>query len=82
MVKVVLRANGDKERDVRRLKRIVGMLRSSPGKDHFALLVFEQGHSFQIEFPNDTTGATPDLISRLNELVGIENVIIEPLNIQ
>jgi DNA polymerase-3 subunit alpha len=82
MVKVVLRANGDKDRDVRRLKRIVGMLRSSPGKDHFALLVFEQGHSFQIEFPNDTTGATPDLITRLNELVGNENVIIEPLNIQ
>ncbi len=82
MIKVVLRANGDKDRDVRRLRRIVGMLRSSPGKDRFALLVFEHGHSFQIEFPNDTTGLTQDLMARLSEMVGVENVIVEPINIQ
>jgi DNA polymerase-3 subunit alpha len=82
MIKVVLRANGDKDRDVRRLRRIVGMLRSSPGKDRFALLIFEKGHSFQIEFPNDTTGITPDLMARLHELVGVENVLVEPINIQ
>jgi DNA polymerase-3 subunit alpha len=82
MVKVVLRANGDKEREVRRLRRVVGMLRSSPGKDRFALLVYEKGHSFQVEFPNDTTGITADLIARLNELVGPENVQVEPIKIQ
>lgn len=82
MIKVVLRANGDKDRDVRRLRRIVGILRSSPGKDRFALLVFEKGHSFQVEFPNDTTGITPELMARLNDLVGVENVIVEPINIQ
>ncbi len=82
MVKVVLRSNGDKERDVRRLRRVVGMLRSSPGRDRFALLVFEKGHSYQIEFPNDTTGYTAELQARLCELVGVENVIVEPINLQ
>jgi len=44
--------------------------------------VFEKGHSFQVEFPNDTTGITPELMARLNDLVGVENVIVEPINIQ
>jgi DNA polymerase-3 subunit alpha len=81
MIKVVLRANGDKDREVRRLRRVVGMLRSSPGKDRFALMVYEKGHFFQVEFPNDTTGITADLIARLHELVGVENVTVEPINI-
>jgi DNA polymerase-3 subunit alpha len=81
MIKVVLRANGDKDREVRRLRRVVGMLRSSPGKDRFALMVYEKGHFFQVEFPNDTTGITADLIARLHELVWVENVTVEPINI-
>jgi hypothetical protein len=82
MVKVILRANGDKERDVRRLRRIVGILRSCPGRDRFVLLVFENGRSFQIEFPNDTTGISDELLSRLHEQVGRDNVIVEDLILQ
>jgi DNA polymerase-3 subunit alpha len=80
MVKVILKRNHDKERDVRRLKRILGLLRSSPGHDRFVLMVFEEGHYYLIEFPNDTTGISAELLGHLEELAGgAENVQIEPL---
>ena len=82
MLKVILRANGEKERDVRRLRRVLGLLRSCPGRDRFALLVFEKNAFFQIEFPNDTTGYSSELQRRLADLVGEENLQIEFLTIQ
>ncbi len=81
IVKVILRGGEDKERDTRRLKRIHGMLRSTPGKDRFAFMMFERGHYFLIEFPNETTRITPDLLRRLVELAGEENVQVELVNI-
>jgi DNA polymerase-3 subunit alpha len=82
MVKVILRANGNKEREVLRLKRVLGVLRSCPGRDRFALMVFEKGSYFLVEFPNDTTGYSPDLHRRLADLVGEENLQVEFLTIQ
>ncbi len=82
MVKVIMRAGGDKDREVRRLKRVLGVLRSCPGTDRYALLVFEKGAYFLVEFPNDTTGYSPELHRRLVELVGEENLQVEPLTIQ
>ncbi len=82
MIKVILRASGNKDREVRRLKRVLGVLRSCPGRDRFALLVFEKGSYFLVEFPNDTTGYSPDLQRRLLELVGEENLQVEFLTIQ
>ena len=81
MVQVILRSCSDKERDIRRLKRVHGLLRSSPGRDHFALLIFENNHYYVIEFPNETTGFTPDLLRKLIDLVGEENIRVEPLQI-
>ncbi len=82
MVTVVLRPLGDKDRDVRRLKRVYGTLRSCPGHDHFALMLFEHGHSFVIEFPNETTGISTDLMRKLHELVGEGNVHVKPIQVQ
>ncbi len=82
MVKVILRANGNKAREVLRLKRVLGVLRSCPGRDRFALMVFEMGSYFLVEFPNDTTGYSPDLHRRLADLVGEENLQVENLTIQ
>jgi len=79
MVVVVLRSNGEKEREVRRMNRLLGLLRSSPGRDHFSFLIFEQGHQFLIEFPNETTGINPDLIGNLRDLAGADNVSIESI---
>jgi DNA polymerase-3 subunit alpha len=82
MVTIILRSSGDKERDVRRLKRIHGLLRSCPGSDHFCFLIFENGHRHFLDFPNDTTGANQTLIDQLTDLVGVENVQIESIKLQ
>jgi DNA polymerase-3 subunit alpha len=82
MLTVVLHASGEKDRDVRRLKRVHGLLRANPGVDHFCFMVFENGSRHFLDFPNDTTGINPNLIERLVELVGAENVQIENVRLQ
>ncbi len=82
MVTITLRPSGDKVRDVRKLKRIHGTLVSCPGKDKFALQIFENGRFFMLEFPNESTGLTSDLIARLIELAGEENIRVELIHIQ
>lgn len=79
MITVILRDSGEKERDIRRLKRVHGVLRSSPGNDHFCFYIFENGHRHFLDFPNDTTGVNSQLVDRLVELVGNENVQIEAI---
>lgn len=77
LITVTLKASGEKERDVRRMKRVHGLLNSFPGDDHFCFLVFEQGRRHMLDFPNDTTGANAELLKKLVELVGQENVQVE-----
>ncbi len=82
MLTIILRSSSDKPRDVRRLKRIHGMLLSYPGHDKFSLMVFEGGRRFLLEFPNETTGICSELIRKLIEMVGEGNVTVEPIKIQ
>jgi DNA polymerase-3 subunit alpha len=82
MVTVVIKATGEKERDIRRLKRVHGLLRANPGSDHFCLMIHENGSRHFLDFPNDTTGVNPDLIDKLVELVGSENVQVENVRLQ
>jgi DNA polymerase-3 subunit alpha len=79
MVTVILRASNDKARDILRIRRLHGTIMSYPGKDRFAFHVFEQGKGYLLEFPNDTTGMCPELVSRLQEMVGGDNVRVEPI---
>jgi DNA polymerase-3 subunit alpha len=79
MITVMVRSSGDKTRDVLRLRRIHGTIMSFPGNDRFALHVFERGRGYLLEFPNFTTGWCPELVSRLNFLVGGDNVRVEPI---
>ncbi len=82
MVTVILRASGDKTRDQLRMRRIYGIVSSYPGNDRFAFHVFERSRGYLIEFPNFTTGWCPELIQKLNFLVGSENVRVEPITFQ
>jgi DNA polymerase-3 subunit alpha len=82
MVTVVLRESGDKNHDARRLRRLHGRLLSAPGKDHFTFMVFERGACYLVEFPNDTTSISPELLQDLIRMVGEENVRVEPIKIQ
>ena len=82
MITVLLRQSGDKVRDNLRLRQVYGTLITYPGNDRFALLIYEGGRGYQIEFPNFTVGMNPELITRLHKLVGAENVRVEPLTFQ
>ncbi|NMC11475.1 MAG: DNA polymerase III subunit alpha [Chloroflexi bacterium] len=79
MITVILRSSGDKTRDILRLRRIHGTIMSFPGNDRFAFHVFEKERGYLLEFPNFTTHLCSDLISRLNLLVGPENVKTEKI---
>ena len=79
MLTLVLRSSGDKSRDVRRLKILYGQVLSCPGKDRFSFMMFENGQYFLVEFPNETTGITPELLRRLQEILGAENVQVETI---
>jgi len=82
MLTLILRSQGDKQRDVLRLRRLYGELVSSPGRDRFGMMIVEGGHTFLMEFPNQSTGITPELLTRLKAMVGEENIKIERVKIQ
>jgi DNA polymerase-3 subunit alpha len=82
MLTIIMRASEDKARDIRRLKRIIGMVRSCPGKDRFCFLMFENNHSHLLDFPNDTIGISSQLMQQLVELCGSENIQVETLKLQ
>ena len=77
LITVTITASGEKERDVRRMRRVHGLLNSFPGEDRYCFLIFEQGRKHLLDFPNDTTAANTELINKLVELVGPENVQVE-----
>jgi len=82
MLTIIMRASEDKERDIRRLKRICGLVRSCPGSDRFCFLIFEHSHRHLLDFPNDTIGINSELLRQLAELVGDQNVQVEILKLQ
>jgi DNA polymerase-3 subunit alpha len=81
MLTVVLRPTYDRARDILRLRRIHGTVISFPGNDRFAFQVFESGHGYLMEFPNETTSLCPDLIEKLQQMVGKDNLRITPITI-
>ncbi len=70
---------GDKNQDVRRLRRIHDILVSRPGRDRFAFRVRENGVYYEISFPNVTTGLTDTLVHKLEGLMGQNNIDIAHL---
>lgn len=79
LVTVTLNSTGFKDRDIRRIRHIHGLLNSFPGRDRFCFLVFEHGFRHLLDFPNDTTNASQDLINQLVEYIGKDNVQVENL---
>jgi DNA polymerase-3 subunit alpha len=79
MVTIVLRSTGDKDRDILRMRRIYGVLISSPGNDRFAFYMIERNHGYRLEFPSDSTEFNSGLRALLEDIVGVGNVIVEPI---
>jgi DNA polymerase III subunit alpha len=79
MLTVILRPSGDAGRDIRRISRLHGTFISYPGRDHFAFQIFEEGRGHLIEFPNDTTRVCAELIEKIRQTVGEEDICVEPI---
>jgi DNA polymerase III subunit alpha len=75
-ITITLDSCGNKDQDVRRLRRIHGILISRPGRDRFAFRVRENGHEYEIDFPNFTTGLTEPLVNQLEGMLGTSNIVI------
>lgn len=80
MLTVVFRQGEDRNRDLFRFRRIYGTLVSYPGNDRFCFQVFDNGRGYLIQFPNETTGICPELLQRLQDLVGPENCRVEKIS--
>jgi DNA polymerase-3 subunit alpha len=77
---VNLDSTGNREVDVRRLRRVHGLLTSYPGSDQFEFRVHEYNRQhYQLRFPNSTTGYCADLEQKLTDLLGPGRVEITPL---
>ncbi|MEW5829814.1 MAG: DNA polymerase III subunit alpha [Chloroflexota bacterium] len=79
---IVMRPNGDPERDRRRTKRIFDLLISYPGKDRFSFQIFEDGRGYLLDFPNYNTRINPELLERLKKLIPEEQWRIEEITLQ
>ena len=79
MITVILRPSGDPQRDIRRISRLHGTFISFPGKDHFAFQIFENEGGHLIEFPNDSTYMCTELMAKIKDTVGEENIRVEPI---
>jgi len=79
MITIFLRANGNPSRDIRRLKNIHNALIAFPGKDKFSFQIRENGRTFLIDFPNETTQICPEMLEGLKQRLGGEAWRIEPL---
>jgi DNA polymerase III subunit alpha len=79
MLTVTLRPTGDGERDLRRISRLYGTLISFPGKDRFAFQIFEEERGHLIEFPNDSTHLCAEMLAKVKDAVGEENMRMESI---
>jgi DNA polymerase-3 subunit alpha len=76
---VTIHPSGDRTRDNRRLTQVHNLLCSNSGTDRFCFIVFEGGHRYLLDFPNETTGIDQEVLSHLGRMVGEENISVEKL---
>ena len=81
-ITVNLRSTGNKEEDRRRIKTIFGTLISFHGRDRFSFQIFESGGRHLLDFPNDTTRISPEMLARLKKLMGEESWQVEEILFQ
>ncbi len=73
-VMVYFRRSDDADKDRRKLRKLHGLLKSYPGKDRFTIVIEDDRHAYNLEFPNDTTAHCAELERDLVSLVGEGNV--------
>ncbi len=61
----------------RRIRRLHGLVSSYPGQDHFSFMILEGGRVYLVDYPELQTHVCAELIGKLSEQVGAENIQIE-----
>ena len=65
--------NGDEAKDRRRLERLVGVVTTQHGQDHFEIVLVTEGvETHLLEFPNRTTCYGNKLLEELGKIPGVE----------
>ncbi len=77
LITLVLRSRGDAMRDKLLLRQVYGTLISYHGDDRFAFQIIENDKTHLLEFPDDTTHLSKELLNQLRDLVGVDNVQVE-----
>jgi hypothetical protein len=78
-LQVRIERGGDPERDKRVLQHVYGTLISCPGHDSFSLVVVEDGREIELEFPNETTHYSSNLVDKLKFIIGYDAVqVVQP----
>ncbi len=77
---VTLRPTGDRDVDKRRIQRVYESFVSHPGQDRFTLVVFEpDGRRFELDFMNDATRYSDELLRQLHKFVTPDVIEVHPL---
>jgi hypothetical protein len=74
---ITLTNSGDKDRDLRLLRRVHGLLTASPGPDQFEFEIREGAHRYQLRFPNHTTGLSTELAGQIASLLGPNSIDVQ-----
>jgi len=82
VITLVMRASDDRQRDIRKLKKLQGFLLSHPGSDHFIVEVIDSGQVTVLDFPNSSTHITNELMEQLEEMLGYGNIRVSPVVLQ
>ncbi len=77
---VTLHPTGDRDVDKRRIQRVYESFVSHPGEDRFTLVVFEpDGRRFELDFMNDATRYSDELLRQLHKFVTPDVIEVHPL---
>jgi len=72
-VLIDINQSGDAEKDIERLHKIMGILRSYPGQDRVSLAVVSEDEVTKLEIPETTINYCPELAGELSKVVGESN---------
>ena len=61
----------------RQIRRLHGLVSSYPGRDRFSFMIVEAGKIYLVDYPDVHTNVCTELINKLTDQVGEENVQVE-----
>ena len=63
----------------RQFKRIYDALISHPGDDRFMVMIVERDQHYKLDFPNDTTHYSDELMHQLLKFISADSIEVQPL---